>query len=115
MTTINSRITVKCRAYLQTLTKTPAKFQKDPSKIVGGVEFTKVSICQKLTKLKLGKKVKKINLRITAKRHAHFQTFLKSPAKFIKDLAKTVGEVAFTRYRVSKELKHKITKFKLRK
>ena len=33
------RITAKPHTYLQTLTKTPAKFQKDRGKIVGGVAF----------------------------------------------------------------------------
>ena len=31
----NLRITAKPHAHLQTLKKTPAKFQKDPAKIVG--------------------------------------------------------------------------------
>ena len=35
------RITAKSHAHIQTLTKTPAKFQKDPAKIVGGVAFTR--------------------------------------------------------------------------
>ena len=38
----------------------------------------------------------KINLRITAKPHAHLQTLTKTPAKFPKDTTKMVG-VAFTR------------------
>ena len=44
------RITAKWHAHLQNLTKTPAKFQKDPSKIVGGVhkipsaDMTKVKL-----------------------------------------------------------------------
>ena len=37
------------------------------------------------------KKVTKINLRITAKRHAHLQTLTKTSAKFQKDLTKIVG------------------------
>ena len=40
MTKINKRITAKCHAHLQTLTKTLAKFQKDLPKTVG-VAFTK--------------------------------------------------------------------------
>ena len=55
-----------------------------------------------MTKSELRKKVVKINLRITAKRHAHLQTLTKTPAKFHKSPAKTVGVVAFTRYPVSK-------------
>ena len=42
VTKINLRIAVKSQAHLQTLTKTPAKFQKDLSKIEGGVAFTRV-------------------------------------------------------------------------
>ena len=40
VTKINLKITVKCHAHLQTFTKTPVKFQKDPDKIVGGIVFT---------------------------------------------------------------------------
>ena len=43
VTKINLRITTKPRAYLQTLTKTPVKFQKDLDKIVG-VAFTRWDI-----------------------------------------------------------------------
>ena len=35
-------ITTKPHAHLQTLAKTPAKFQKDPAKTAGGVAFTRV-------------------------------------------------------------------------
>ena len=42
-----------------------------------------------------------MNLRITAKRHAHFQSLTKTLAKFQKDPPKTQGGVAFTRYPVS--------------
>ena len=42
----NLRITAKPHAHLQTLTKTPAKFQKDPTKIVGGDALTRMDkIC----------------------------------------------------------------------
>ena len=41
MTKINLRIISKCHAHLQSLTKTPVKFQKDWDKIVGGVALTK--------------------------------------------------------------------------
>ena len=46
VTKINLRITAKCNAHLQILTKTPAKFKKDPLK-TAGVAFTRyqVSIC----------------------------------------------------------------------
>ena len=53
-----------------------------------------------MTKFKLQKVIKKY-LKIKAKHHAHLQTLTKPPAKFQKDLAKIVGEVAFTRYPVS--------------
>ena len=42
VTKINQRITVIPQAHLQTLTKTPAKFLKDPVKIVGGVAFARL-------------------------------------------------------------------------
>ena len=35
------RVISKCHAHLQSLTKTPVKFQKDWDKIVGGVALTK--------------------------------------------------------------------------
>ena len=41
MTKINLRVISKCHAHLQSLTKTPVKFQKDWDKIVGGVALTK--------------------------------------------------------------------------
>ena len=48
VTKFNLKITAKCHANLQTLTKTRGKFQNDPVKIVG-VCFTRypVSICFK--------------------------------------------------------------------
>ena len=42
-----------------------------------------------------------INLRITAKHHLHLQTLTKTPAKFQKDPAKTVGVDALTGHPVS--------------
>ena len=41
MTKINLRIISKPHPHLQTMTKTPAKFQKDRHKIVGGVAHTR--------------------------------------------------------------------------
>ena len=41
VTKINLRVISKCHAHLQSLTKTPVKFQKDWEKIVGGVALTK--------------------------------------------------------------------------
>ena len=55
--------------------------------------------------VKTVKNVTKFNLRITAKFHAHLQTLTKTPVKFQKDPAKTVGEIAFTTYPVSNCLK----------
>ena len=49
-------------------------------------------------KVQTGKTVTKVNPKITAKRHAHLQALTKNSAKFQKDTAKTVGEVAFTRF-----------------
>ena len=43
---INLSITAKCHAHLQTLTKTAAKFQKYPVKLIGGVGLTRLDkIC----------------------------------------------------------------------
>ena len=41
MTKINLRVISKLHAHLQSLTKTPVKFQNDWDKIVGGVALTK--------------------------------------------------------------------------
>ena len=49
-----------------------------------------------MTKSGVGEK--KNNRRKTGKRHTHLQTLTKTPAKFLKDPAKTVGGVAFTRF-----------------
>ena len=78
------RITAKCHAHLQTLTKTPAKFQKDWAKNVE-VAFKRypVSKCIKPKNaqcLQTAKKLTKTYLRITANCHAHLQTLIKTPA-----------------------------------
>ena len=77
------------------------KFQKDPGTILG-VGFTRypVSICFKPNDdyVRTVKKVTKINLRITAKGHAHLQTLTNTHAKFQKDPGQTVGGVTFIRY-----------------
>ena len=60
----NFRILKKQYAYLQTILKTPVKFQKDWPKTVGGVADTRyilhIYICsiraRKMSKLKMGKK-----------------------------------------------------------
>ena len=101
----NFRILKKQYAYLQTILKTPVKFQKDSPKTVGGVADTRyilhIHICsiraRKMSKLKMGKKVIKNNFRILKKQYAYLQTILKTPVKFQKDWPKTVGGVADTR------------------
>ena len=85
------------------------KFQNDQATDVGGVAFTRypASVCfVRGIKAKNGlssncQKVIKIDLIITAKRHAHFPTLIKTPAKFQKHPVKIVGGVAFSRYPVS--------------
>ena len=57
------------------------------------------ALSPKMTKFEL-EKVAKINLRITAKCHAHLLTVTKHHVS--KDPTKTVGGVAFTKYPVSK-------------
>ena len=50
MTKNNQSITAKPHAHLQTLTKTPAKFQKDQAKTVEVVEFTRIdTLCDSKT------------------------------------------------------------------
>ena len=101
VTKINLRVISKCYAHLQSLTKTPVKFQKDWEKIVGGVALTKY-----LPKWTNGrthgrknvKKVTKINLRVISKCYAHLQSLTKTPVKFQKDWEKIVGGVALTKY-----------------
>ena len=101
----NFRILRKQYAYLQTILKTPVKFQKDSPKTVGGVADTRyilhIHICsiraRKMSKLKMGKKVIKNNFRILKKQYAYLQTILKTPVKFQKDWPKTVVGVADTR------------------
>ena len=57
-----------------------------------------VKMSEKMTKLKLRKKVSKINLRIISKSHAHLQSMIKTSVKLQKNQNKTVGGVACTRY-----------------
>ena len=52
---------------------------------------------RKRAKFNLRKNDKK-NLRIISKSHAYFQTMTKTPVKFQKNVCKTVGGVAPTRY-----------------
>ena len=46
-----------------------------------------------MSKLKMQKKVIKVNFRILKKTHAYFQALLKAHVKFQKDRPKTVGEL----------------------
>ena len=102
----NFRILKKPHAYLQTILTALVKFQKDWPKTVGGVEGTRyllpIHFCsiraQKMSKLKMRKKVIKNNFRILKKTHANLQTIAKTPVKFQKDWPKTVGGVEGTRY-----------------
>ena len=88
VTKINSRIISKPHAYLQTMEKTSAKFQKDRYKIVWGVALTRYPMSihrgRKMTVHKV-EKVTKNNLSIISKPHAHPHTMRKTSAKFQKD------------------------------
>ena len=115
------RILKKQYAYLQTILKTPVKFQKDWPKTVGGVADTRMVVGADgrtdgrtdtqnfggyniiprhflVAGHKNAKKVIKNNFRILKKQYAYLQTILKTPVKFQKDSPKTVGGVADTRY-----------------
>ena len=59
------------------------------------VEFYLVE--SKNDKVQTVKKVKKINLRVISKCHAHLQSLTKTPVKFQKDWDKIVEGVAITR------------------
>ena len=120
----NFRILKKQYAYLQTILKTPVKFQKDWPKTVGGVADTRMVVGADgrtdrqtdgrtdtqnfggyniiprhflVAGHKNGKTVIKNNFRILKKQYAYLQTILKTPVKFQKDWPKTVGGVADTR------------------
>ena len=103
----NLRIISKPHAYLQTMSKTAVKFQKNRYKIVGdahtryplSIHFDSKN-ARKMTKFKLAEKVMKNNLRIISKPHADLQTMFKSLVKFQRNRHKTVG-VAHTRYPLS--------------
>ena len=51
-----------------------------------------------MTKFKLYKNGKKINLRVISKCHAHLQSLTKTHVKFQKDWDKIIGGVALTKY-----------------
>ena len=91
------------------MVKTSVKFQKNPNITVGEVVCTRdpLSIhfhcvnAEKVSKLKLRKKVSKIKLRIISKPHANLQSMVKTSVKYQKNLIITVGGVACTRYPLS--------------
>ena len=96
-------------AYLQSIIKTTAKFQKNLNETVGGVAHKRYPLsihfhCQndrKMTKFKLRTKVIKINLNIISKPHAYLQSLVKTSVKFPKHRNETVGGVAHKRYPLS--------------
>ena len=94
VTKINSRIISKPHAYLQTMEKTCAKFQKVRYKIVGRVALTIYKLSENLRsenyKVHKVEKVTKIKARIISKSRAHLQTMENTCAKFQKDLYKIV-------------------------
>ena len=100
---INLRIISKPHASLQTMTKTPVKFQKDRHKAVLGVARTRypLSIHFDIICTSKAEKVTKVKLRTISKPHAHLQTMTKTHVKFQKNWHKTVGGVAHTRYTLS--------------
>ena len=72
-----------------------------------------------MTEFNFREKVIKNNLRIISKPHAYVQTMSKTPVKFQKNLKKTVGGDAHTRYPLSIHFDsnnaRKMAKFNLRK
>ena len=86
VTEIILRIRSKPLAYLQTMTKIPVKFQKNPHKTVGGVAHTRYplsipvySIRTWKIKFKMWKRWQKL---IGGLHHNHFITFVRSHANF---------------------------------
>ena len=87
------------------MTKTSVKFQKNMYKTVGGVASTRYPLsihividnARKIAKSNL-RKSDKNNLMIISKPHAYLLTMTKTPVKFQKNLYKTLGGVAPTRY-----------------
>ena len=74
---------------------------------------------QKMSKLKMQKKVIKHYFRILEKPHAYLQAILKAHVKFQKDRPKTVGGVKGTRYLLPIDFcnirTQKMSKLKMRK
>ena len=102
---INLRIIFKPHAHSQSMVKTSVKFKRNRNVTKGKVVHTRYPLsihlhCQnagKTTMFKLQKSVK-INLRSISKLHGHFQSMIKTSAKFQKNRNKTVGGVARTRF-----------------
>ena len=100
----NLRIISKPNAYLQTMTKTLVKFQKNWYKTVE-VETTRCPLsihfvidnAWKMAKFNLWKKWQKIIWGLYPNHLHYFQTMTKTPVKFQKNRHKTVGGVAPTR------------------
>ena len=121
------RILKKPHAYLQAILKTHVKFQKDRPKTVGGVKGTRyllpIHFCsirtQKMSKLKMQKKLIKNYFRILKKPHAYLQAILKAHVKFQNDRPKIVGGVKGTRYLLPIDFcnirTQKMSKLKMRK
>ena len=119
------RILKKPHAYLQAILKAHVKFQKDWPKTVGKIKGTRyllpIHFCnirtQKMSKLKMRKKVIKNYFRILKNPHAYLQAILKAHVKFQKDRPKTVGGVKGTRYLLPIDFcnirTQKMSKFKL--
>ena len=97
---INSRSNKNPHAYLQYVPIMYARFEKDPLKAVGEVDYTNsipnnAKICLKWLSSK-GRNSVKINSRSNKNPHAHLQYVPNSYAKFEKDPLKTVGGVDYT-------------------
>ena len=75
---------------------------KSPSKVKGTRYLVPIHFCnirtQKMSKLKMRKKVIKNYFRFLKNPHAYLQTILKAPVKFQKDRTKPVGGIKGTRY-----------------
>ena len=97
---INSRSNKNPHAHLQYVHNMYARFEKDPLKTVGEVDYTNsipynAKICLKWLSSK-GRNSVKINLRSNKNPHAHLQYVHNMYARFEKDPLKTVGEVDYT-------------------
>ena len=99
----NLNLISKPHAHFQIMVKEYVKFQKNRNKTAGGVAHTRYLLSiqfhyQNARKMSNCEKSVKINLRNISKPHAHLQSMMKTSVKFQKNLNKTVGGVAHTRY-----------------